>query len=126
MGTPEDYEISFGTWLKDRINTVGTNQRQLALQIGASSGMMSNWIRDTRKPSPENCAKLAQALAVPEEEVLVRAGYRRRKDTDPDPRRAALVEMARQLPLSEAEAVMDFMRWRTYERLRSRPLRRGA
>ena len=118
-----DYEMSFGTWLRQKIVEKGTNQRQLALRIGASTGMMSGWVHDRRRPEPDNVARLAQALGVPEEEALVRAGYRRRKDTDLDPVRAELIEMARQLPLSEAAAVIDFMRWRQAEALRPRSIR---
>lgn len=118
----DDYEISFGTWLRRKLVERNLNQRRLALMIGASTGMVSGWAHDKRRPEPDNVAKIAQALGVPEEEALVRAGYRQRRDTDLDPRRAELVEMARQLPLSEAASVMDFMRWRTTEALRPRRL----
>lgn len=120
-----DYEQSFGTWLREKIRERGTNQRRLSLAVGASSGMVSGWANDRRRPSPEYVAKIAQALGVPEEEAQVRAGYRARRDTDLDPRRAELLEMARQLPLSEAEIVLGFMRWRLQEALRPRPIRQA-
>lgn len=119
----DDYEITFGTWLRRKLVERNLNQRRLAVMIGASTGMVSGWANDKRRPEPDNVTRIAQALGVPEEEALTRAGYRSRKDTDMDPVRAELVEMARQLPLSEAATVMDFIRWRQSEALRPRVVR---
>lgn len=126
MQTPSDYETSFGTWLRQALNDRGWSQRRLAQMIGASTGMMSGWCGDKRRPEPDNVVKIAQALGVPEEEALTRAGYRQRKDTDMNPQRAEALEMLRQLPLSELPTVMDFLRWRAFEALRPRLPKRSA
>ena len=71
----DDYEVTFGTWLRQKLNARGWSQRRLAQMIGASTGMMSGWAGDKRRPEPGNVAKIAAALGVPEEEALTRAGY---------------------------------------------------
>ena len=120
----EDYEITFGTWLRQKLNERGWSQRRLAQMIGASTGMLSGWANDKRRPEPGNVAKIAAALGVPEVEALTRAGYRQRRDTDMDPLRAEALEVLRQLPMSVVPTVMDFMRWQQAEVLRPRPLGR--
>lgn len=118
----DDYEVTFGTWLRQKLNERGWSQRRLAQMVGASTGMMSGWAGDKRRPEPGNVAKIAAALGVPEEEALTRAGYRQRRDTDMDPRRAEALEMLRQLPLSVVPTVVDFMRFQQAEALRPRRL----
>lgn len=117
----DDFSESFGTYLKRKIVEAGLNQRTAALQIGASSGQMSGWVHGHRRPTPENVSRLAQLLGVPEREMLIRAGYQRRRDTDLHPERAQLLELARELPLRDVPLVTGFVRWRLQEATRPRP-----
>lgn len=118
---PRDYSESFGSFIKRKIAERGLNQRQAALRIGATSGMMSNWVNDSRKPSPEYVVKLAALLAVDVDEMMIRAGYRPRRDTDLHPKRAELLEVARQLPIEEADIAIGFLKWRLEEAYRPKP-----
>ena len=106
-----DYEESFGGFLRRKLAEAGLTQAQAARKIGATSGMMSNWVQNKRVPEPPNVDKLAELLAVDPNEMQTRAGYRKRRDTDLHPKRAELLEMARQFPLEDADVVMSFMRW---------------
>ena len=115
-----DYEESFGSFLRRKLAESGLRQSQAARRIGATSGMMSGWVNNRRVPEPENVTRLAELLAVDPNEMLTRAGYRKRRDTDLHPKRAELLEMARQLPLEEADLVLGFMRWRLEEAYRPR------
>lgn len=107
-----DYEGTLGSYIRQKLAEKGLNQRQGALRIGVTSGMMSNWVHDKRRPDPENIPKLAALLSVDPDELMVRAGYRPRRDTDLHPKRAELLEVARQLPLDQADLAIEFMKWR--------------
>lgn len=115
-----DYEESFGGFLRRKLAEAGLTQSQACRRLGITSGMMSNWVNNKRVPEPNNVDQLARLLAVDPNEMQTRAGYRERRDTDLHPMRAELLEMARQLPLSEAEIVLGFMRWRLEEAYRPR------
>lgn len=115
-----DYEETLGSYIRRKIAERGLNQRQAALRIGVTSGMMSNWANDKRRPDPENIPKLAALLAVDEDDLSIRAGYKRRRDLDLHPKRAELLEVARQLPIEQADLAIGFMKWRLEESYRPR------
>lgn len=106
-----DYEEPFGQYLKRMLAQVGLNQRQAALKLGVTPGMMNNWIKGNKRPNPENAMRLAGLLTVDIDDLMIRAGHRRRRDTDLHPKRAELLELARQLPLEQADIAIDYMRW---------------
>ena len=118
-----DYEESLGSYIRRKIAERGLNQRQAALRIGVTSGMMSNWCNDKRRPEASNIPRLAALLAVDEDDLAIRAGYKQRRDTDLHPKRAELLEVARQLPIEEADIAIGFMKWRIEERYRPRSVR---
>ncbi len=105
-------EERFGDYLARQLAMRGMNRSQAGTRLGVTRSMVSQWVNNHRVPKPENVERLAALLGVDNDELLVRAGHRRRVDTDMHPARSELLEMARQLPLEEAETAIDFMRWR--------------
>lgn len=115
-----DYDEPFGVWVSRKVAETGMSQRAASREMGVTPGLLNSWIKGHRRPSPESIRKLAAFLAIPEEEVMIRAGLRRRRDTDMHPLRAELIELARQVPLSEARVCADFLRHRTREAMAGR------
>ena len=116
----EDYDEPQGPWMRRRIAEVGLTQAEFAERLGVSQGTVSNWVavgRRVRRPVPEMIPRIAAVLQVPEAEVMIRFGYRRRRDTDLHPRRAELLEVARTLPFEEIEIAIWFLRQRAEEAL---------
>lgn len=106
---------SFGAFLKDRLEEMDTNARQLSLAMGVSAPNVSNWLHNKRTPSPESCLKLAEVLGLSVDEVLAKAGHRPRMVADPVPGREEIHEIVERLPEQELELVREFARWRLRE-----------
>ncbi len=110
--------MTFGTWLKRQLmRQEGMNQSDLARKVGTSPGLVSDWLRDVRIPSPESCDKIADALGLDIDEVLVRAGHRPPLVHDDNPLLRELSAVVRQLPPHEREEVLAYARYRR-ERVR--------
>jgi|GEM_PF-1589503 len=112
---PTDYEESIGNYLRRKLAERGLSQNQAALRMGVSSGMVNTWVKGNRKPSPESVVKIAGLLAVGVDELMIRAGHRRPVETDLHPLRRELLEVARQVPIKEAELAIEFLVWRTQQ-----------
>lgn len=105
----------FGPWLQSQLRRREMNQSELARKLETSSSAVSGWVRQGRVPTPESCDKIADALGIPVDEVLMAAGHRPRglDEWDEDVREVA--SLMQRLPDNERDAVRDFARWR-YER----------
>ncbi len=100
----------FGVWLHATLAARMMSQTDLANRIGVDQSVVSKWTKG-RLPKPEGCRQLADALGVPEAEVLERAGHIvRTTDLDRvDPTRARLHALVDQLDASVLEPHLAIM-----------------
>lgn len=101
----------FSDWLKKILKDKGWTQGELYRRSGVSRGALSNIISKRRDPSPETCNQIAEALNLPAEFVLRKAGY-----LDPLKPDSAVVsqilEIVRQLNDSDQKEVLKYARFR--------------
>lgn len=84
-------EKEFGEYIKKLRNEKKISMRKLAIISGVSNAHLSHLENGTRKmPKPDTILKLATALNVPYETLMLAAGHSRDEDT-------ALVELAKKL-----------------------------
>ncbi len=65
---------TFGDWLENEMNDRGWRPVDLANKARISRGSLSNIINDLRRPGPDICRAIANALQVPPEKVFRQAG----------------------------------------------------
>lgn len=111
----EDYGEPFGAYFGRKLGERGLSQNQAARRMGVTSGMVNAWVHDQRTPSPGSIVKIASLLAVGVDELMIRAGHRKPVETDLHPLRRELLEVARQLPLNEAQRAIEYLVWRTQQ-----------
>ena len=111
----QQMEESFGQYLRRRIDEMDTNVRQTALAMGVQPPTVSNWVNDKRRPSPESCILIADALGLDVDEVLDKAGHRPRMRADVDPSRVEIHKIVDLLPEPELDMVREYARWRLRE-----------
>lgn len=110
---------SFGVWFEQQLKSREMNQSEFARKLGVKQGMVSNWIRGARIPDPGSCDRIADALGLSIDEVLIQAGHRPRMGDPWEGREGELLTMFRQLPAVDQYYVLDFARFR-WERTRER------
>lgn len=112
-GLKESGHYRFGDWLRREIDRAGLTQAELARMTAIDPGMISHWTNGRRLPAAESCEKLADALGVPRDRVLELAGrWAPEPDALQDPLRTELADLAKTLPPSEVEYVVEVARWR--------------
>ncbi len=106
--------MTFGQWLRRQMmkQEGGMSQAELARKVGTSAGLVSDWIRDVRVPSSESCDKIADALGLDIDEVLVRAGHRPPLGGNDSPLLRELSAVVRGLPPNQQEEVLWYARAR--------------
>jgi transcriptional regulator with XRE-family HTH domain len=67
--------ITFGEWLGDELHKRGWKVQHFADTIDVGRTTVSSWLHNHKPPRLRNCRRIAQALGIDENEVLVRAGY---------------------------------------------------
>ncbi len=67
-------KMEFRDWLAAEMKARGLGVRELARRARNGPGTISRLLNGARPPGPAVCQALAQALELPEEEVLERAG----------------------------------------------------
>jgi transcriptional regulator with XRE-family HTH domain len=82
----------FRTYLARQLLRREWTQADLARRSGLSPGRISEWMHGKRIPSPESCDRLADALGVDVDDLLVVAGHRP-KERSNDPETAALASL---------------------------------
>lgn len=107
----------FARYLVAQMEDARVSQTALAERMGVTQPMISAWARGEKRPSPANCDRLAEALALDVDEVLTQAGYRPRLVTDEEPELRSILEMLRRIPTDQYPAITDYIRWQ-YERAR--------
>jgi len=68
--------MTFGSWLEQRLIDASMGPSEFARKIGVSPNTVSHWFNRGGKPYRKTCYAIAEALGVPVEEVLERAGHR--------------------------------------------------
>jgi transcriptional regulator with XRE-family HTH domain len=65
----------FGDWLRPLLLAKDMRQGQLARRIGVAESTVSRWLSGRNVPEPEQCAAIADVLAIPLTDVLRAAGH---------------------------------------------------
>ena len=68
-------KISFGDWLRQKIEKRGWDQSELARRTGLAHGQISRFISGSRHPGPNPCIAIADALGLSREEVFRARGW---------------------------------------------------
>jgi len=74
----------FGPWLRQQLKRRDWKQKDLADRAGVSTGAVSEWVNGHRRPEPPSCDRIADALGLPWDVVLAKAGHRERVEQTPD------------------------------------------
>lgn len=101
----------FGDWLKKILKDKGWTQGELSRRSGVSRGALSNIISKRRDPSPDTCNQIAEALNLPAEDVMRRAGHLEALEPDSAAVRQIL-EVVRQLNDDDQKEVLKYARFR--------------
>lgn len=67
-------ELTFGEWLKDRLDEAGMEQQQLAARLGVNASTISKWVHGLSTPHANTCDRIAAELDLDPDEVRDRAG----------------------------------------------------
>ena len=71
----ENRVLTFGEQLAIWLDNRGKTQADLARDVGTSTSVVSYWVRNLRRPRPESCYRIAEALDLDPEVVLYAAGH---------------------------------------------------
>ncbi len=66
--------LSFSEWLNKELIERDMSQADLARKSKLTTGAISNFMNELRKPSPEALSAIAKALGYPTEEIFRKAG----------------------------------------------------
>jgi transcriptional regulator with XRE-family HTH domain len=66
---------SLGSYIRTFRTKRGINARDLARQLGISNSYLSDIEYDRRRPAPHLLEKIADALGLPRDDLMARAGY---------------------------------------------------
>jgi transcriptional regulator with XRE-family HTH domain len=65
----------FALWLANQLDERNYSNNAFAKRIGVAQSSVSYWTTGHVIPNPDNCRRIADALGVPRDEVLRRAGW---------------------------------------------------
>ncbi len=97
---------TFGDWLENEMNNRGWRPVDLANKARISRGSLSNIINDLRRPGPDICRAIANALQVPPEKVFRQAGLLPPKP-ETDERLEKAMHLFQQLSPEKQQFVLD-------------------
>ena len=101
---------AFTSWLNERLQDRGWSYSELGRQAGVSQGSVSLVMSEQQEPSWEFCSKIADALNLPTELVLRRAGKLPSDNESPTFRE--LVDLLRDMPIKEQNEVLAYALFR--------------
>lgn len=88
----------FGEWFRRQLKSRGLKQVEFADRIEVDKGVVGNWFRGNRLPTPQSCEKIANGLHINPDTVLDVAGYRDLDlIVDPDSAEAKLLPLIRKI-----------------------------
>jgi transcriptional regulator with XRE-family HTH domain len=82
-------DVSFGAWLKAQLRRRDWTQADFARRSGMTTTSVSDWINNKKVPDPASCDRIADALFLPLDDVLVAAGHKPTEDANAEARRLA-------------------------------------
>jgi transcriptional regulator with XRE-family HTH domain len=74
----------FSPWLRHQLQRREWTPADFARRLNASEGTVSHWLRGERLPRPSSVDRIAEALGLPLEDVMRRAGYLPPEQRSPD------------------------------------------
>jgi len=98
--TPQPEMRTFGWWLRHQLATRGWSQSEFSRRSGFDTGVVSRWIADRRRPDLESAQRIADALGVPVDVVLLRLGLDPHALKPADERAESLINEIRRLDLT--------------------------
>lgn len=110
MAEHPDADNSFGTWLSAVMRARGLRTAELARIMGVQGSTVSKWRLGRFRPDSLSCRELADALHVPAQEVLVRAGHVDPATLDGGPVREQLHDLVNMLEPDQLEPILAILR----------------
>ena len=108
------------SWIQRELDRREWTAADLARHMGVGTGRLSEWMTGRRRPSPESCLRLADALNADPDDVLALAGHRPAMGplTADDPKRRiiSLVRRVRMTPQQAAGLEAMLTAWLEAER----------
>lgn len=93
---------SFGEWFAHQLKRRDLTQADFARNFGFATGVVSNWVTGKRVPDPASCERIADALNVDPDMVLIYAGHRPNiEELAPDDPRTDLIALVRRVQWNE-------------------------
>lgn len=105
-----DKAHAWSAFVRERMEDLGMNIRELAEAAGFSPAAVSLWLSGERRPSPTSCMALGNALFVDGNTLIELAGYVPASSQDPE--RETARRLIDQLPEDEMDEVASFLTWR--------------
>ena len=90
----------FPLWLQQRLEDRGWKAADLAPKIPVVPSLVSRWMDESQRPSPESVLKIADALGVDEVEAMIAAGYLSPRPGEPGTDSPRLFELHKKLDAS--------------------------
>lgn len=104
-------------WILDELDQRKWSRRELARQATLSHAFVNRVLSGDLGPSVNFCQKIAVALGESPETVLRLAGILSTTPPSEDsPMLQEIIELTRSLPSEDQKEVLDFVRWRRYQR----------
>jgi transcriptional regulator with XRE-family HTH domain len=109
--------MEFAEWLHTEMNQRGFGPADIAERADISAPTISRILGTSRRPGPDACVAIAQALRLPPELVFRKAGLLPER-TDPAPAVTEIVYLFNQLDQAAQEEALVMMRGYLREKLR--------
>ena len=97
----------FSAWLHAQLARRDWSMADLARRLDTPNATVARWVSGARRPSPASCDRIADALGVDVDRVLVLAGHRPDIEAIPvDDARSTINALLRQVRLTEDRAAL--------------------
>ena len=67
--------MEFKMWLRNKLIEKNFTQEEFGRLIGVSGPAVNNWVQGRQKPTINRAIKIADALSIPQEDILFMLGY---------------------------------------------------
>jgi len=104
---------TFTAWLINELSVRGLSQSGLARKSKLTSGAISHVISGSRKPGPDLCTAIANALNYPPDLVFRKAGLLPELDRADPPGTDELTHRYRNADDGTQREILDFVRFKT-------------
>jgi transcriptional regulator with XRE-family HTH domain len=104
---------TFITWLKNEIDIRGISQAELARRSSLTTGAISHIFSGSRRPGPDLCTAIANALNYPPDLVFRKAGLLPELDHTDPPGTDELTHRFKNADGATQREILDFVRFKT-------------